>query len=106
MNKATLSATKLRNQLHNLRPNLIVNLKNVRVNGVLFGCSGFIADPDTLRMVYVNTDHNGLFHERALYRVAAHDKDFTGGVNRWSTYAGLAADVVMFLENTPNGHFR
>lgn len=93
-----LAAIKLRNQLLAIRPDLVVKLHNVRVNGALFGCSGFVTDPGTGRIVYVITDHNhGLSYDKALYRTAEHDKDYTGGVNHFATYADLAAKVVELL---------
>lgn len=94
-----LAAIKLRNRLLALRPDLVIKLRNVRVNGALFGCSGFITDPETGRIVYVNTDHNhGISYNNAYYRTAEHDKDFTGGRNHWATYDELPAKVIKLLE--------
>ena len=94
-----LAAIKLRNRLLALRPDLVVSLRNVRVNGVLFGCSGFVTDPKTERIVYVNTDHNhGTRYNDALYRTAEHDKDYTGGRNHFATYDELPVKVINLLE--------
>lgn len=94
-----LAAIRLRNQLLALRPDLVVKLRNVRINGALFGCTGFVTDPQTGHIVYVSTDHNhGLSYDKALYRTAEHDKDYTGGRNRFATYAELPAKVIELLE--------
>lgn len=96
----TLAATKLRNQLLAEDPTLVVALRNVRVNGNLFGCSGFVTATNG-NVVYVNTDHNhGLREDQPLYRTARDTRDYTGGTNRTSTNAKLAADVVALLRNT------
>lgn len=95
-----LASVKLRNALLALRPDLVVSLRNVRVNGALFGCSGFVTDPATGRIVYVNTDHNhGTRFNDALYRTAQSASDYTGGQNHFSTYAELPAKVVRLLGN-------
>lgn len=93
-----LTATKLRNQLYQLRPDLIVKLKNVRVNGATFGCSGFVTNPDNGRIVYVNTDNNHHLNTDAMYRLAANHKDYSGGWNRYAAYDALAHAVVSLLE--------
>lgn len=86
-----LAAVKLKNQLLKLDPTLDVQLKNVRVNGALFGCSGFVVGPE--KIVYVNTDHNHGMNTLALYRVARDTKDYTGEVNRYAGYDELAFAV-------------
>lgn len=94
-----LAAIKLRNQLLALRPDLVVSLRNVRVNGALFGCSGFVTDPATGRIVYVNTDHNhGTRLNNAYYRTAESTSDYTGGQNHFATYAELPAKVLRLLD--------
>lgn len=96
-----LAMTALRNRIHKINPNLVVELRNVRVNGNLFGCSGFITDPETGHVVYVNTDHNhGTMYDRALYRTAKDTKDFTGGRNHTSDYDGLAQAAVDLLRRS------
>lgn len=93
-----LASTKLRNQILALNPEAVVTLKNVRVNGALFGCNGFVSTPDGSKHVYVCTDHNhGLSYDKALYRTAKHTKDYTGGSNNFSKYASLAESVVDLL---------
>ncbi len=94
----TLASTKLRNQLLALDPTLTVQLRNVRVNGALFGCTGFVTAGNGRVVVYVSTDHNhGTRVNQPLYRLARDTRDFVGGTNRASTYAALAADVVELI---------
>jgi hypothetical protein len=70
-------STKLKNQFS---PAHTVALKNIRVNGDVRGCSGFIALDGAI--VYVNTESFGSLGY--MYRTAKHMKDYTGGVNRWA----------------------
>lgn len=92
------TSQKLRNDLHKLNPNLKVEIKPVRVNGAVFGCSGFVTNPANGVIVYVSTDHNhGTMYNKALYRTAKSTRDYTGGQNRTCTYADLAQNVVNLL---------
>ena len=93
-----LLATKLKNQITAIDSVLIVTLRNVSVNGVKFGCSGFITDPRTGRHVYVNTDHNHQTNTKALYRTAKDTRDYTGGQNHFASYEDLAAAAVSLLK--------
>lgn len=95
-----LSATKLRNQITALDRVLIVSLSNIRVNGVLFGCSGFITDPRTGKHVYIRADHNHQTMSRALFRTAKDTLDYTGGHNNFATYDLLAESAVFLLKNS------
>lgn len=95
-----LSATKLRNQIKALDSELVIDLKNVRVNGALFGCSGFITDPRTGKHVYILADHNHQINTRALFRTAKHTRDYTGGHNNFATYDLLAESAVFLLKNS------
>ncbi|ANA86855.1 hypothetical protein BH772_gp030 [Gordonia phage Bachita] len=94
-----LAMTKLRNQIRALDTELVVELRNVRINGVLQGCSGFITNPRDGRIVYVNTDFNhGTMYDQPFYRTAADTKDFRGGRNQIdSNYETLARDMVAFI---------
>ena len=87
----TLNAVKLRNSIHALAPDLKVELRNVRINGALQGCSGFVTDPDTGRVVYVSTDRNHGTVRDILVRVARHTKDYVGGPNTFTPYEADAA---------------
>lgn len=99
----TLNAVKLRNELHAIRPTLKVELKNVRINGVLQGCSGFVTDPATGRVVYIDTDRNHGIVSTALVRSAKHTKDYTGGRNQFAAWADVAEDAVRLLDS-PRAH--
>jgi hypothetical protein len=94
-----LLAVKLKNQILAADRNLIVNLRNVTVNGVKFGCSGFIQDPATGRTVYVNTDHNHHTNSTAYYRTAEDMKDYRGGRNHFAEYGELATAAVTLLKS-------
>lgn len=94
----TLNAVKLRNQLHALDQDLIVDLKNVRINGVLQGCTGFVTDPSSGAIVYVSTDRNHGTVSRGLYRTAQHVRDYTGGPNHFADWDALAAHVHALLK--------
>lgn len=97
-----ISSLKLRNRLHKVNPDLEVILKNVRINGVLHGASGFVVHPETEKVVYVSTDVNhGINADKALYRNARDTKDYRGSRNRYSAYDAdeIALDVVELLES-------
>ena len=51
-----LLSVKLRNQLRKLNPALEVELKNTNINGRKVGCSGYITDPHTGRVIFVDTE--------------------------------------------------
>jgi hypothetical protein len=97
-----LLATKLRNELLAINPDLQVQIRNVDVNGTKMGCSGFVTDPATSRVVYLNTDHNhGTNYDRAYFRVARDAKDYRGGLNHFSGYTELAEAAADLLKS-PN----
>lgn len=99
-----LLATALKNRILALDPTLTVALKNIRVNGNPQGCSGFVTDPATGKIVYVNTDHNhGTQFDNAYCRTAAHTKDYRGGRNHTSTYSELP-EAVVTLVHSPEAH--
>lgn len=91
------SATKTKNRILDIDDTLIVELRNVRVNGALFGCSGFITNPRTGRVVYINTDHNHHTVREALYRTAKDNKDYTGGQNNFAGFDEIAEKAVALL---------
>ena len=90
----TVSMTKLRNALRKINPDLVIDLSNNRINGQLQGCSGFITNPDTDKIAYVNADASrGRGHE-ALYRTAASPRDYAGGLNHFTDNAALPQALV------------
>ena len=46
-----LLSVKLRNQLRKIDPALEVELKNTNINGRKVGCSGYVTDPRTGRVI-------------------------------------------------------
>lgn len=89
-----LLAAKLRNQIKTLDSDLVVTLKNIRVNDSALGCSGFVTNPNTGAVTYVNTDNNRGRTTRALFRTAENERDFRGGINKFAEYDDLAEEVV------------
>lgn len=95
-----LLALKLKNQIQAINAKLTVQLKNVSINGVKMGCSGFVTDPATGKTVYLNTDHNHhTSYDRAYYRVAKNTRDYRGGINHFSGYDELAQSAVSLIKN-------
>ena len=84
----TVSMTKIKNALKRGGYDLVPHLSNIRLNGQLRGCSGFLEDPATKRIVYINTEFSpelgnwGVAND-ALYRNARDLKDYTGLRNRF-----------------------
>lgn len=103
-NNGPYTSAKLRNDLLRLDPSLNVQIKPVRVNGAVFGCSGFVISPSNGAIVYVSTDHNhGLMYDKALYRTAKSTRDYSGGTNNTCAYADLAQNVVNLLRKGAAG---
>lgn len=89
-----LLAVKLRNQIKALDRDLVVELKNVRVNGNALGCSGFVTNPNTGAVTYICTDNNHGTNAQPMFRTAKDTKDYAGGRNHFAAYDDLAAEVV------------
>lgn len=83
---------------------LVVKLKNIRLNGDSIGCSGFIANLETGKVVYVNTEESGNAYRtsnsmRYLYRTATSFEDYTGGTNRFAdNMNSLTTKVLQLLD--------
>lgn len=94
-----MTSTKLRNALKRINPDLDVKLRNVRINNVLHGTSGFVTDPATGHVVYVSADRNHGTAHTSLLRVARDVRDYSGGHNHFSTFVvdELAQAVVELL---------
>ena len=94
----TVSMTKVKNAIKRSGYDLIPHLTNIRINGQLRGCSGFLEDPKTGRLAYINTEKDPGIVEftavggQALFRNARHLKDYSGLRNR---YCELDADVLV-----------
>lgn len=87
--RGAVSITKVRNAVKK-RGFEIVNGHNSRVNNVLHGAFGFIKDPKSSRLIYFSTDD--LTERSVLYRTAKHEKDWTGGTNRYAPLSQLAEE--------------
>lgn len=88
----TVSMTKIKNRLKAQHPDLVPHISNIRINGQLHGCSGFVEDPATGRVVYFNADVNHATSSQAYYRNASHLKDYTGKRNR---FCEMDADAIV-----------
>lgn len=97
--RGALTSVKLRNALRRIDPELDVKLRNVRINNTLHGTSGFVTDPRTGHIVYVNADRNHGTARTSYLRVAHSVTDYTGGRNHFSTFVAdeLAQAVVDLL---------
>jgi len=91
--EGAISVTKVRNAMRKAGYEL-VNASNDRCNGVLEGSSGFIKDPATGKLVYFSANASACFNgDKVLYRTAKHDRDYTGGVNRYVEFERLGEAV-------------
>lgn len=61
------------------------SLRNIRLNGPTVGCSGFITNPSSGKIVYVMTEQSayGPLQDKIMYREAKSTRDYTGGTNKW-----------------------
>lgn len=92
-----ISRAKIQNALKG-RNNLDIKLENIRRNGVMLGCSGFITNKDNNKIVYINTEDTISYGY--LFRYARHIKDYTGLTNRYArTKIQLIRSVLELLEN-------
>jgi fructose-1,6-bisphosphatase/inositol monophosphatase family enzyme len=91
--EGAISVTKVRNAMKK-RGYELVNAKNSRRNNVLEGSFGFIKDPATGKLVYFDADASACFNgDKVLYRTAKHEKDYTGGTNRYADFSELGQAV-------------
>ena len=83
--------------------NFTFHLKNVSVNGQRRGCSGFIVENSTGKIVWVDTEPfftGGLFgnsNQTLLYRFAKHIKDYSGLGNHWGRCENIADHISSLL---------
>lgn len=91
--EGAISVTKVRNAMKKAGYEL-VNASNNRRNNVLEGSSGFIKDPASGRLVYFSADASACYNgNKILYRTAKHDRDYTGGTNRYADFSELGKAV-------------
>jgi len=93
-------------------PNLLVETKNIRINGQLRGCSGFIQNKDNGKIIYLTTEPisftgnterfqgDGMWgdnNKACMYRTAKTMKDYTGGNNQWCSFESLENNIIAML---------
>jgi len=101
MNKPVLM-TKLKNDVNKNKPGMNFCLRNIAINGVKKGCSGFIENPTNDSIVYVTTEVFQIGACRYMYRYADSMKDYTGYSNRWATsYESLISSLCTMLDKLP-----
>lgn len=94
-----VTATIVKNRLKKIAPHIEAHLSNVRINGHIHGCSGFLRNPETGKIVYINTDLNHGINRQAMYRTAEHLKDYTGGRNHFCDFGEITECAVELLNN-------
>ena len=103
-----LLKTKLANQIkaeaEKYHMPVIINLKNIKVNGQNRGCSGHITNVYSGGCVYVDTEGSsyGPLAGKSMCRYALNDKDYSStnlinGNNRWYKTEEIAKYVVALL---------
>lgn len=99
-----LLKTKLNNQIKKLDPNVqMINVKNIVINGVKRGCSGFCVKGNNT--VYFTTEVLPMFGQKdsVMWRYAKDTKDYSStriknGQNRWCEPDKLAQQIVKALQ--------
>lgn len=82
-------STKLKNGIEkqNQNLNLKYHLRNISINGVKKGCSGFIENVDNGKIIYITTEICGYvpLEKKTMFRFAENLKDYggKGGFNQW-----------------------
>ena len=93
-----VSMTIVKNRLKKIAPHIEPHLSNVRINGHVHGCSGFLRNPDTGAIVYISTDLNHGTSRQAMYRTAEHLKDYRGGRNHFCDFDEITERALEMLE--------
>lgn len=93
-----VSKIKLIRSVSKQRPDLKFDLKVVRINGEMRGCSGFITDPHTNIILYVNTEE--CIKGKILARYARSTEDFTGGINNFVDANNYVSEILKMLDES------
>lgn len=103
-----ITSRKLKGRIKKVNPLVEVYLSDIKINGDIRGCSGFIRNPETGTIVYVNTERSayGPLSDKYMYRTAKHLKDYTGGSNRWCNCEDLIPSVNALLNEYIDGDKR
>ena len=99
--------TKLKNKLKRIG-DYETNLSNININGRKVGCSGFVSNPKTKVVVYVNTEGIkwlGQSHKN-LVRFAKDTKDYGGAHSRneWATDDEIEIKIARMLNDEERYH--
>lgn len=99
-----LTARKVKGRIKKLQPDYEFYLKDIRINGVLRGCSGFVRNPSNDSIIYVNTEGSSYspLSNKFMYRAAKSLKDYTGGINRWALKDDVAGPIISLLDKGTN----
>ena len=99
-----LLKTKLKNMFEKekgkLKSNLELeyHLKNIVVNGLKRGCSGFVVNKNNNKVVYITTESTcASWLPPIMYREAKSIKDYKGGTNNFTTKDKLVKEVLKML---------
>ena len=94
--------TRLKNEINKKKPGMSIYLKNISINKVKKGCSGFVQNPTNGSIVYVTTEESTVGPEKFMCRYADHLKDYRGYHNRWTTGTEeLVAEICHMLDYLP-----
>lgn len=94
-----VTETAIKNRLKKVAPHIEPHLSDVEINGHVHGCSGFLRNPETGKVVYISTDLNHGTNRQAMYRTAEHLRDFTGGRNHFCDFGQITERAVELLNN-------
>src|SRR5690554_2041268 len=95
-----LLKTKLKNMFEKEKGNLELeyHFKNIVINGSKRGCSGFIVNKNNNKIVYITTEPTcASWLPPIMYREAKSIKDYTGGINNFTTKDKLIKEVLKML---------
>lgn len=94
-----LLSTALKNRFKKVG-NFEYYLKNIRLNGVSKGCSGFIKNPVNGKIVYLTTEKScyQTLANKSMYRTAVSLSDYRGGRNQFCLDDDLVRCVVRELQ--------
>lgn len=98
--REVITARKLRGRVRKLNPNLEFHIGDIKINGSIRGCSGFIVEPISGKIVYVNTESSayGPLSPKFLYRKAKDLSDYRGGRNMWADSSDVATPIIEFFD--------
>ena len=91
--EGAIGVTKVRNAMRRAGYEL-VNASHNRCHNVLEGSPRFLKDAASGRLAYFSADASACYNGgKVLYRTARHDRDYTGGANRYADFSELGKAV-------------